>query len=229
MGKGVPMKRSALLAVVLALTACGSDNKATDEFSVFRKLAEGGLSVLKPKPPGDATIGLDRARIDSIGLPLLKVDVEKRGAVAVLGLLTQSNGTQTWVTADGITLTLRDGMIIASRGLGDDLMSAAVPASATIARGTGSVERRHYYLFGGEIETLAPFTCALASKGRETLVVYSLSYAVTHVTEACAGTSDGAAVSFTNEYWIEGSGKIRQSRQWLGAGVGFLDLTEINR
>ncbi|MBC7153050.1 MAG: YjbF family lipoprotein [Rhodobacteraceae bacterium] len=34
--------------------------------------------------------------------------------------------------------------------------------------------------------------------------------------------------AFANDYWVENGGEVRQSRQWVGPTVGFLELQRLD-
>ena len=57
---------------------------------------------------------------------------------------------QTWLGADGATVTLDGGILKASRGMGDDLMgsSSAMPTWSKIKENTESYSREIYHITG---------------------------------------------------------------------------------
>ena len=221
MGKGVPVKVWLALGVLLMMAGCGNDPVRVDSAALIKgalQKAVVGKSAAPAAPP------LNRAAIDQQGLPLTRAALPKSGAVAVLALIGANNGAQTWGTADGITLVLRNGVALATRGLGTDLMSASAPYAATLASGA-SHDRRHYYLFGGEKEIENTFACTMSSLGREAISIVGLGYAVQHRQEHCTGPSG----TFTNDFWFDTLGKIRQSRQWISPPVGYMELQDLMR
>jgi len=222
MGKGFPMRRLALLAALLLLASCGSETESIDDVSIAKRIIS---QKTTGKAGAAAAPAITRELLDSIGKPLLRAKVENTGAVAVLGLIGQNGNAVTWTSADAISLTLRDGIVVATRGLGDDLISAAVPALAAVYQGQGLEQRRLYSLEGGDTEVMRPYDCSLSVKGTESLVLYGIGYTVRHVVEACRGP----AGTFQNDYWMEVGGKMRQSRQWIGEQVGFLELQLVSR
>ena len=70
-----------------------------------------------------------------IGSERLRVSLPETGAVAVLGPVSRSGNVTVWQTLDGITLSFQRGVLIATRGLGDDLMSADVEGALDLLRG----------------------------------------------------------------------------------------------
>ena len=224
MGQGVPVKQilaSALIALLL-LSGCGSEKADHEGFTLglaaAKKLVAGKTAIA---PPPTYT----RAALDQAAAPLLRAQIEKGGTVAFLGVIGQGRGVVTWASVDGISLSLRDGVVLATRGMGTDLMSAEVPTAAALAT-TSADQRRHFYLFGGEVEQERAFDCVLRNAGRDRLTVIELVYDTRHRVETCTGPG---GLTFENHYWFDNRAIIRQSRQWISPDVGFLELQNLNR
>ena len=222
MGQCVPVKRPFILLLAFALGACGSDKTANEGF----RIGTATLSALLKGRDATATPpSLTRAAFDQGGNPLIRARIEKVGDIAYLGKINESRGVITWASVDGSALSLRDGVVIATRGLGTDLMSSAAPTANDLAN-VSSVQRRHYYLFGGETEQLRAFECQIADAGPERIVVLQLAYDTRHRIESC---TDDSGLAFENHYWFDNRAIIRQSRQWISPDVGFLELQDLNR
>ena len=143
--------------------------------------------------------------IAQIGGPILIVQTPSRDAVAVLNRVGNNNGVETFLTPDGVAISLRDGMVIATRGLGFDLMTADVAEPLLALKGLGSTAVRiHRYLDGENQIVAKSFTCAYAVTG-------SL-----RVAETCTSSLD----SFENSYVLDASGNIVSSRQWVSPQIG---------
>jgi len=163
-----------------------------------------------------------RERSDSV----LQVGVEDRGGqTAPLLRKTQIGDKSTWTTIDNVTLTLQDGVLVASRGLGRDLMSADV--SQTVQRlqsgSTGMVKRFHSYLNGEGQVVIRSYVCEVGTRGPRDITISGTPRSTRLMQEKCNGAED----SFQNLYWLDRrSGKILQSRQWVGPEIGMLSLRE---
>jgi Group 4 capsule polysaccharide lipoprotein gfcB, YjbF len=120
-------------------------------------------------------------------------------------------------------VVLQRGMVLETRGLGDELMSARVPPAALVASGTGSFQREYYYLDGADQDIRWDYDCTFATTGHETIEIIGLAYDTRIVTETCRG----AEGRITNQYWVESGGKIRQSLQWISKGVGYMKLESV--
>ena len=213
------MRRIPALAAVLALALAGCGSEQSDLgatagrlFQALKSRAGGGAA---PAPP------VSRAQIAGFTDPLLYGRIPSRGADSFLGLAAEGGPYHTWISPDGISLTLRDGgVLVATRGLGEDLVAAEVPA----IRGPGGAAlRRHRYLGGDERLTEVTFRCRIEPAGRETIEVLERRYATRRVAETCRS----GARRFRNDYWLGNQGDIRQSRQWISDSVGFIILQRV--
>ncbi len=220
MGEVLAVK-SYILAVMaaLALAGCGSDKNATGNFTEIRKALTPKFGKVVPTPAPAVT----RASIEAIGVPLIRASIPVRGAVAYLGVRATKGDVITWQTTDRTSVVLQRGMLLETRGLGDELMSARVPTAAQAASGTGSFQRTYFYLDGADQEIRWDYACTFESTGNETIEIIGLSYATRVVTETCRG----AQGRITNQYWVESGGKIRQSVQWVSKGVGYMKLESL--
>ncbi len=151
-----------------------------------------------------------RRAFEEAGQRILQVEVDDPEALLFLAPVTQNQGITTWVSNERINLSTRDGVILATRGFGSDLMSSTVPSAALIGRGSGSHDRLHVYLDGGDQTQKYTYTCSVATVGLQTIAVLGLSYPTRHITETCVGKLG----TFTNLYWFQGA-RIRQSVQYL--------------
>jgi hypothetical protein len=215
--------RRALAALALAavgLAGCSSNKVAEGQDKLYLRTAKQVLSFRKPVQPH-----LTRAQITGLKRPLYLAVLPKRGARAYLLNIGANGDVATWSSTDGIMISLRAGVVVQTLGLGEDLMSASLPSAAVLGKGAGTVSATYYYLTGDDQSYGVPVTCQLSRIGRETVKIAGLSYATTHVREAC----EGAKMQFTNDYWIQPRGQIRKSRQWISNDVGYLELEDLRR
>lgn len=216
-------QRGLIAALALALVAgCSSgDNK-----SQLAQLAKGSLSeitglVRGGQPKQSPAESLTRAKIADVKAPLMRVKVERAGAT---GLMTpmhlSATGEVIWRTADGVSMTIEDGLLVATRALGDDLMSATTP----IVQASGSGTRIHSYLDGDDSTYQVVYRCDFSAAPAEVVVLERL-YRATRYEERCRAQDRPS--SFTNEYWVDGGGKLRKSRQFVSDRVGYVTLEQL--
>lgn len=207
------------IAAVLALGACGNDEGATSNFNDIRK-------ALSPKLNQDAAVAnapITRDAIRQLGVPLMRGTVPARGTVGFMGVLDTKGDIVNWQTTGRDGVVLQRGVLLQSRGLGDDLMSARAPSAGQIIQGSGTFQRQYIYLDGADQEVRWDYACSFAPAGPETIQIVGLAYATQRVTETCRG----APGVITNQYWIESGGNIRQSVQWISKGVGYMKLESL--
>ena len=228
MGTGLAMTRAAIWALaLLALAGCETarDPGGTTISGLLRqRVAQIGQP---PAPPAALpTAAVLASRTD----PLLAVGIPSRDARATLTPAARNAGTVTWLATDGITVTTRAGLVVATRGLGHDLMSADVAgALAALAGGGGRYSRIHYTL-SDENRTLARrLDCELRPAGTETVDRVDRRSVTRVWAETCTagdagiGRSDapaGAGERIVNRYWVGGAGAVVRSQQWLTPQVG---------
>jgi Group 4 capsule polysaccharide lipoprotein gfcB, YjbF len=207
------------LIAALALAGCGSDKGATGNFTDIRK-------ALTPKFGKDAPAAapaITRESIRALGVPLTKATIPARGTSGFLGVLDTKGDVTTWQTTEREGVVLQRGMLLQSRGLGDDLMSARVPSAGQVVSGTGTFQRQYFYLNGTDEDIVWDYACTFEATGRETIEIVGLAYDTRVVTETCRG----AEGLITNQYWVESGGNIRQSVQWISKGVGYMKLESL--
>jgi hypothetical protein len=221
-------RRLGLLGAALVLTlvaGCGNDTSGPSPVAgLFGSVAKATLSSVKTKKPGKAKASkpVTRADLEEYGKPILRVAVPSRGLDGFLTISDAKEDVVTWTTSDRATFSFRNGVLIQTRALGPDLMSAEVPSVTQLTTAGGTYQRVYYFLGDDDQGTRRTYDCTIKVLGRETLDVFERSYSVTRVEEDCARTYG----SIKNDYWIEGS-TIRQSRQWASARLGYVETQKV--
>lgn len=212
--------------VALALPACGNDPRTGAGMEIARS-ALGPVAARLTGRKAEAAPALSdaeiRSRIAAAGVPVIRLRAEKTGAVIYATLGARNGGVMTWTAAEGISVSLRDGVLVATRGLDADLMQGSGASAAAIASG-GAFTRQHEYLDGADtIQTLS-YDCSARPSGSEAVTILGQQYSARKVTESCTGPGG----SFENEYWY-GGGSMLQSRQVVHPGLGRLEIQYISR
>ena len=199
--------------MALLLSGCGNDPAARD----IRAIAESRLGDrgTAPQTPGVAG-GVTASEGDA---PRLLVRNERQGSAAVMVPIGQNGAFRTWATPDRQTVTLRDGILVATRGLGDDLMSSAGGRRQSAA--AAHHDRVYRWLDGNEAERGASVRCTLKEQASEPLVLAGGRVTPARRNEERC-TLDGPPI--VNLYWSGQGGDLLRSRQWVSDGVGYLTL-----
>jgi len=214
--------RCLLLALsALLVASCGSDPRRGEDGG-FAQLLKSRLSVgfaSKDAAPAKLT----RAQLDSIITPVQLVSINKLGVEGLTAQIGANRGIETWSSVDTKTLSFRDGILIATRGFSGDLMTAEAPSRAQLADTSQDYLRNYVFLTGDNQELRRNFTCVVVDFGPETITIVQRAYQTSWMRENCTGRTG----SFDNDYWYDGSGKLRQSRQWAGSTLGHVMIQHL--
>jgi len=224
--KIVPLKWVAVLGLLLAGCSRGPDGPSL-HLEVLQLAGEQISSIGDAAPA--ARPPLTRAALDTVDDPYIEVTLENRDIFAYLSQ-QQVRRDDTpgqivvWRTEDHITLALRSGVLIATRGLGDDILSASALVGAGRV-GPVSGGQRRYQIRGLDNRTqLLVMACSLTDLGGETVEIVEQRHATRHLQERC----EGAGGVVVNDYWVDSrSGRIWQSRQWAGPTIGYLRIRQL--
>ena len=217
--------------LALALAGCSSnpDQAPLYEqlFAVGKNAVAAGRARRQPveRPP------LTRAALNTVKVSSLEVTLERRDQTAYLFVSADrrddSPGRITvWRTEDNVSLALRNGVLIATRGLGGDLVSSVVRVSGDRPGPAGSGEKQHFVRTGDIEEQTLVLACDLVDMGPDTIVIVERAHPTRHVQERCSGAS-GQVV---NDYWVDPrAGIVWQSRQWAGPHIGYLRFRRLTK
>jgi hypothetical protein len=233
MVKDLGMKPMLILvaALILVLPGCTGGSDSQNGEPLFQQLFNAGRQALATRRGRrDARPPLTRAALDTVGRPALEATLERSGIFAYLFIDAVRDdagpGRVTiWRTEDNVTLALRSGVLIATRGLGGDLLSSDV----AIARGrpgpAGSGARTAHVRTGNVKAVSVTLACDLADLGPDPVEIVEIIYPTRHLQERCTGADGGQVV---NDYWVDSrAGIIWQSRQWAGPGIGYVALRRL--
>ncbi len=175
----------------------------------------------------DPRASITRAQIDRSTRPRMLIEVEGLDAAATAIPHGARDGIATWRTADNVGLSFRDGVVIATRGLGHDLMSADVAGTlAALGGGPQSGYSRLLTLLDGEGHTVfRAFLCEMGPPRPETVTLFDTAFATTRRDETCHTTG----LTVANSYWQDADGTMRRARQWLSPGTGMLTTERLTR
>jgi len=194
-----------MMGVMILLAACG--NMQERDALAQQLLARLTSPQQAPTVMDVATLkaSLTPEVLAQIDGPVLIAEVPDRDAVSALTRVGTNGGVETFLTPDGISVSMRNGVIVATRGLGFDLMTADVSEPLVALRGGGqSAVRIHRYLDGENQIFMRNFVCAYTQQSNR------------QVTENCKSSS----LSFSNTYVLGAGGRILRSSQWISPQVG---------
>lgn len=206
----------ALALAAITLAGCGTDTAQNDMKSVLAGITQRGLKV----DSGGTQAALDtQAMLAGTTGPLRLVAFDIDGATAG-ALQIETNGAyRTFATADRRTITFKDGLVTATRGLGNDLMSADIDASLALirARKGGQAPRTMRYLNGENGTETLQFNCTVSTG--------AMQGKTRTMTEECRSEF----YNFVASYQVTKGGDIAASHQWMSPLRGMARITVLRR
>jgi hypothetical protein len=225
------MKRA--LACLLALGMLAACDSFTPGASILTEVRTSVRSILEARRTADAPAPALDPLIDTalagITGPLSLAVAETTLETALLAEFGVNGAFQTFTTPSRQNVTLQNGVMTATRGLGYDLLSAqATPTVALITgRRTGEAPRQHRYLTIDGTEVALDLWCRIELAGTELLVLQRGAPVQTQqMAEICRGPG---RIYITNLYWVGADGYIWQSRQWVSPEYGNLAIQTLRR
>lgn len=223
------------IAMVALLGACGNDGGGGNPMvaavgQMAKTAVSGGGKKAAAAPrakaatagaPARGTKPSAREKLEAKGKPALRVRAPALGQDAFLTVVDAKADVVTWTAQGQANFSLRDGVLIQTRGLGADLMSADAPSLAQL-KGGASYQRIYYFLGADDAGTRRTYDCTAAAVGSEKIEILGKSHSVTRLTETCIRQNG----KVSNDYWIEGN-TVRKSRQWASNTVGYLEFEKV--
>ena len=219
---------AAVLALVGLLAACSGGTGAVPLYAQIFATAKTSIALRRmhraERPP------LTRAVLNEVQGSYIEVTLERPDIFAYLtpALIRRDEAPGQiiqWRTEDEVTLSLRNEVLVATRGLGGDMISAQVQVTGDNPGPSAGGERTLYIRTGDLEERPLHMACTLTDLGPETIEIVELAHATRHLQERCS-TAEGTHV--TNDYWVDrASGIAWQSRQWAGPHIGYLRIRRL--
>jgi hypothetical protein len=209
------------LALVMLLAGCGSDKTPNPVFTVVK----GSVGQLLPSRKTDTPSGpvVTRASLSKFNTPMIMAEIPTRGFYNFVVPYGVNGDVETWASSDDKTIAFRQGMVVATRGFGPDIMQSSGPGIAQVASGAGTYDRVYYYVDGADQTLRRDFRCTLSNLGSDTVTVVDQQHTTRHIAESCTGK----AGDFTNEYWFGNGLFLRKSKQLLTLEWGPLVLSRV--
>lgn len=189
------MKQIIAGLLALGLTGCASTSDTGTSFGQITGLWHSvtrSAQLPQPKGQGDGTLSLS---------------IPAQNWQMTFTPIAQRDGVVTWQAGTGlsaVSVATRNGVVIATRGLGDDLISSDISGVMAGLAGQADSGQRAYRLLDGD--------------GGQRNLVFICDY--DRAEGAWVETCYGAKQDITNTY----PSNTGPSRQWLGPLLGYAEL-----
>ena len=217
-----------MLLSFIILTACSnSSDFETGEIKALKNLREALLTRNTPTKILDTRTIITRKKIDDAKIPILFIEL-KNGQNGTLTLYPGQGTGETWLGADGATLTLERGILKASRGMGDDLMgsSSSMPTWSNINKKTLFYSRELNHITGNNRISNGIFSCDIKKiSGGDLIKIWDVNFKVAKFEENCSNER----LAFKNVYHVDTQGVVRRSLQYHSDTLGYILLERLDR
>ena len=222
------MRQTSLIIVVFAtLISCSnSSNFETGEIKAIKILREALIARNTSTVLLDTRKIITRKKIDDAKIPVLFVELEN-GQNGTLTLYPGKGVGETWLGADGATITLENGVIKATRGMRRDMMGSksSMPSWSEI-KNTSHYSRQIFYLGGDNQIQSNIFSCIVKTANkRSTVIIFDVPFDTQEFIETCVNNTG----NFKNTYFIDQRKIVRKSVQYHGPALGHLTVERLDR
>lgn len=207
------LKITLAASLLAGLAGCGNDNQGVGPLGTLVQTAGQVVAERRASDqPATPRKSPEEAVAEALRVnpgPLIQAGFENLDRTQIMAMTGQNGAMRTYMTPAEEAVILRGGMLVATRGLGNDLSVAEPGTEALIRAGaSGSGTRIMRYLSGDGLERPLQFTCTVGAGPRPGVTV-----------ENC----EGHGTSFQNSYMVQG-GQIAVSRQWIGPALGYVTI-----
>ena len=220
------IRRLVLFLGLTTLTSCSNSPDLTKgEIEIIPLIRDAVQAQTAPENFVDARKLVTRDKIDASGMEVLFVELES-GKNGTSIKYPGANIGEVWLGVDGTTLTFKNGHLIATRGLGEDMMSSegTFPSFHLIAGSTEYVKKQSWLSEDNQI-TSTNYSCtASVEHAREKIIIFDKTFLVQRAIETCI---DGDS-KIGNEYFFERNGIVRRTRQFHSPALGYIFLERLD-
>ena len=220
--------RSIFAALVLMTLVACSNTGPSPLVETFRTIV--AQKAIRDPAVRDARSVLTPSLIATIKQPYLLVEIPSRQASATRILFQERGPAQDWRAEDGISVILRNDILIGTRGLGADLLAADPPSAALLRSGRDAAYTRVYRHLDAENRVVTQrYRCSIETGEIAQVDLIARQVETRRIIETCQ-SADAANAPVINQYWTGISdGLMWKSRQWVGPSVEYATFYHLVR
>ena len=205
-----------MLFVISFLLSCSSaeiiKSEKKDLFSIYKNLIDGNTN----KTPDETQLAKENKNskwLSKFNQPIILISSENERMQATLVALGNNQERLTWVSADGISFTFDNGILIATRGYTQDLMALKHTTLKTMfKKRRNDYKKTHRYLNGENDYEDINFICKLSKQVNHSFAILEYSIMADKFTETCKSSIH----AYENEYYLlPGTNIVLKSKQWI--------------
>ena len=214
---------SSTILFTFLLSACTSDEvvkaQKKEIFGIFKNYASESLSKNTPLSQS-FTFPNTKKWLKKFNQPIIltsSVDKKNQSTLVSLG---NNQERLTWVSADGISLTYDNGVLIATRGFAQDLLSLKYEKPNKLFKSRHrNYNKTHRYLNGENRYDDVKFKCTGKKMAPQSIEIVEHTLLVDRYIETCVNNYH----KYKNEYdLLSGSSVVVKSKQWISPANGYI-------
>lgn len=216
------LMRCGALGLLVLMMGCAS---GTEDVPLQVEIAKQTRAAIQARREGPAKLPpVTRAQLDALDAPALEVRLERQDLAAYLFVSGERNEgargqVQVWRTGDNASITLRNGVLVATRGIGNDILSSTVQVSGSLPGPSQGGTHVQLIRAGDLEERRLAMACELIDRGPASIEIVQRRHATRHLQQKCQASTG----EVTNDFWVDNrAGVVWQSRQWAGPEIGYL-------
>ena len=204
------------LLFITFLSACTSDDVVKSEkeelWGIFKKITNRSISKDKNIAQSSAFPN-SKKWLEQFKQPIILTSSTDKKNQATLVSLGNNEERLTWVSSDGISLSYDDGVLIATRGYSQDLLSLRYKKPKKIFSSSYlEYNKTHRYLNGENRFNDILFKCTGKKMAPRSIEIVEYTLLVDKYVETCVNKQ----YKYINEYdLLSGTGVVLTSKQWI--------------
>ncbi len=205
-----------IILFITFLSACTSDDVVKSEkeelWGIFKKITNRSISKDKNVIQSSAFPN-SKKWLEQFKQPIILISSTDKKNQATLVSLGNNEERLTWVSSDGISLSYDDGVLIATRGYSQDLLSLRYKKPKKIFSSSYlEYDKTHRYLNGENSYNEIHFKCTGKKMAFRSIEIVEYTLMVDRYVETCVS----AKHKYINEYdLLSGTTVVMKSKQWI--------------
>ena len=152
------------------------------------------------------------------------VQINALGVAEPARVIQDNGGEITIALQSGPTAAFDNGVLVATRGFGDDLFTLDSRGVLEVLRaGGGTLSRRMETLDAQDQIRTSTFACTIVAAGSESVDLGLRELSLRRFDENCRSE----ALVIDNIYWVDDAGRIAASRQFVSPTVAYLRVNAL--
>ena len=219
------MIKKFFLLFFLCGLSCSSDEIIRSQKSSFYDIYKNIIIKETPSKPikeSKKKLVHDRGWLSKFNQPIISLHSEDDGEAATLVALGNYKEKLTWVSADGISISFANGILIATKGYSQDLMeSQRNDLNSFFTHATKKRKKTYRYLNGQNEYWELNFSCSISAETNKSSSFLDLTLNTTKFTETC---KDGITYHSNEYYVLPNTNIVLKSKQWISEANGYIKI-----